>query len=72
MIKCESDGTKKRFFGDYLKSTAEQDSSFLSKLEKHSAIHISQPKWPVAFIDNNFVGNVGVFGGAISINNPVF
>lgn len=72
MIKCESNGAKKRFFGDYLKSTLEQDSGLLSKLEKHSAIYIAKPKWPVIFTENTFDGNVGIFGGAVSINSPVF
>lgn len=44
----------------------------LSKLEKHSAIYIGRPEWPMRFEQNTFSGNVGFFGGAISINSPVF
>jgi hypothetical protein len=55
-----------------LTSLTEQNSADLSKLEKHSAIYISKPEWPVSFENNIFSDNVGVFGGAISINNPVF
>lgn len=44
----------------------------LSKLEKHSAIYIGRPEWPMRFEDNTFKGNVGFFGGAVSINSPVF
>ena len=42
MLKCLDD-EKNRFFGDYLTSIKEQDSGFLSKLEKHSAIYIGTP-----------------------------
>lgn len=41
-------------------------------MEKHSAIYIEAPQWPVYFTENVFAGNVGVFGGAISINTPTF
>ena len=72
MIICADSGLKTRFFGDYLTSLTEQDSAALSKLEKHSAIYISKPEWPLRFENNIFSGNVGTFGGAISINNPIF
>jgi len=72
MLKCNADGSKVRFFGNYLNSFVEQDASLLSKLEKHSAIYIESPKWPIYFAENNFIGNVGLFGGAISINTPTF
>lgn len=60
----------RRFFGNYLASIFEQDSKELSKLEKHSAIYIGKPQWPISMISNSFKGNVGMFGGAISINEP--
>jgi len=72
LVKCETDLSKSRFFGNYLTSLTEQDAKLLSKLEKHSAVYIGSPKWPVYISRNTFAGNVGVFGGAISIDSPTF
>ena len=33
-----------------------------------SAIYINKPQYPMVFTANTFTGNVGLFGGAISIN----
>ena len=48
-------------------------ASFYNQFERHSgAIYISRPTKPVIFISNIFKENIGIFGGAISINSPNF
>ena len=38
--------------------------------ERHSAVYISRNTMPVIFKDNTFEENIGLFGGAVSINSP--
>ena len=35
-------------------------------------IYISRPRYPVLFVDITFSENMGLFGGAITINSPDF
>ena len=48
-------------------------SSLFNVFERHSgAVYISRPTKPVIFINNTFEENIGIFGGAVSINSPNF
>lgn len=48
-------------------------ATLFNRFERHSgAIYISRPTKPVLLIGNSFKENIGLFGGAISINSPNF
>ena len=48
-------------------------ASLYNEFERLSgAIYISRPTKPVVFIGNKFTENIGLFGGAVSINSPNF
>lgn len=44
----------------------------MTQFERHSPIYIAYQRNPVVFIDNEFENNIGLFGGAISIDTPNF
>lgn len=69
---CNSDDQMRRFFGDYLTSVNEQPSHELSQLEKYSPVYISLNRQPALIEDNEFESNMGIFGGAVAIDNPNF
>lgn len=69
---CASSTKTLRFFTDYLSSFHEQPSHEISQVEKYSPIFIQNNEGPMIFINNNFLNNTGIFGGAISIDTPNF
>jgi len=70
--RCNSTSIVRRLFSDYLNSLREQPSHELSQLEKHSPIYISGHENPIVFVNNQFEYNVGLFGGAVSLDTPNF
>ena len=50
----------------------DQPSEDLSKLEKHSTIYIAFHESPLIMSSNTFDSNVGLFGGAVTIESPNF
>lgn len=69
LYTCAND---KRFMSQYLASQFGQESETLSQLETYSPIYISKNEGPMIFKDNVFKNNIGIKGGAISIDTPNF
>ncbi|TNV74720.1 hypothetical protein FGO68_gene12535 [Halteria grandinella] len=64
-------GSEKYFFN--IGFSQEDDiESFYDEFERLSVIYISRNKAPMIFTNNVFSGNIGTFGGAVSINSPNF
>ena len=70
--RCNSTLYTKRLFSDAFNSLTEQPSAELGQLEKHSPIYIAHHRNPVVFESNTFEWNLGIFGGAITIDTPNF
>ena len=65
-------GKVRRLFSNYLTSVNEHPDAMMSQLEKYSPIFIGNSIEPVIIRKSNFTQNIGLFGGAISVDNPDF
>ena len=65
-------GKVKRLFSNYLTSVNEHPDALMSQLEKFSPIFIGNSLEPVIIRKSNFTQNIGLFGGAICVDNPDF
>ena len=66
-----SSGSKcRRYLTNYLSSFEEQKSELITQIENYSPIYISKNEGPMFFIENEFTENIGIKGGAISIDTP--
>ena len=61
---------KYRLLTDYLNSFTEHPAETMTQLETYSPIYISRNEGPMIFSDNVFEDNIGLRGGAISIDRP--
>jgi hypothetical protein len=69
---CDTDSyTDKYFFHEGISQDDDIDS-YYDKFERLSMIYISRNRNPTIIKDNIFTGNIGTFGGSISINSPNF
>ena len=70
---CGTSGTNKvSLFTDYLNPLTAQPAEQFSYLETYSTLFIDSNAGPVVFMNNTFQENMGILGGAITINNPDF
>ena len=76
---CEADTVQNKdvyLFRDGIRPYLDQKfglASLFNEFERQSgAVYISRPTKPVKFLNNTFKENIGLFGGAISINSPNF
>ena len=70
--RCDSGSLERRFFSDFLSSLTEYPSYEMSQLETYSAVYIAAHENPIVLQDNEFTENVGVLGGALTIDRPNF
>ncbi|CDW73143.1 UNKNOWN [Stylonychia lemnae] len=69
---CDSDTNKAKYFMDTGFDYNSNLDSMFNDFERLSVIYISRNQGNIIFHNNKFTDNIGMYGGAITINSPNF
>lgn len=72
MTVCDNDLNKDNYLFHNGISREDSFNNYFDKFERLGLIYISRPTQPIIVTDSLFQNNMGTFGGAITVNSPVW